>query len=289
MAKWNPQGTKFAVGGVEGLVAVGHYDAENDWWVCKHLKNGIEGSPILAIDWHPDGNVLAVGTLAGKVHLLTTYLGQDVDAKVSGRPSWADPQSLLTFNSEVMSINVGSWIHALAFSPSGNALSWANHDAVITILYPSTGSQSSLRPINKDGLSLPFKALLFVSESVLMAVGYEPSPLILSGSEKEGSWQVKIALTNDQLVSATKLGQVGSAMASKRSLFETASNQGRTAEDMQARKNSEAEAALGHLGTVRAVDNFGDGKVATMGLDGRLVFWSIGKLATQYGLEGVRI
>jgi actin related protein 2/3 complex subunit 1A/1B len=241
------------------------------------------------MDWHPDGNVLAVGTLAGKVHLLTTFLGADVEMKAGNRPEWADQQALATFNSEVMSINVGSWVHALAFSPSGNALAWANHEAVITILYPATGTQSSLRPINKDGLSLPFKSLLFLSETVLMAVGYEPSPVILSGNEREGSWQVKAALTNDQLVSASKLSPTGGAMASKRSIFETASNQGRSAEDMQAKRHTDAESSLGHLNTVRAIDRYTDGKVATMGLDGRLIFWSVAKVAAQYGLEGIRI
>lgn len=276
------------MGGVEGLAAVGHYDAENDWWVCKHLKQGIEGAPILSMDWHPDGNVIALGTLSGKVHLLTTFLGADIEKKAGKGPEWADQQTLATFNSEVMSINVGSWIHALAFSPSGNALAWANHEAVITILYPATGTQSSLRPINKDGVSLPFKALLFLSETVLMAVGYEPSPVILSGNEKEGSWKVKAALTNDQLISASKL-PTGGAMASKRSIFETASNQGRSAEDMQAKRHIDTNSPLGHLNTVRAIDRFTDGKVATMGLDGRLIFWSVGKVAAQYGLEGIRI
>lgn len=270
------------MGGVEGLVAVGHYEADNDWWVCKHLKKGIEG-PVLSIAWHQSGILLAAGTLAGQVNLLSAFV-EGVDDKAALRSiTWAEPQASAAFNSEIMSIQVGSWIHAVSFSKSGEALAWANQDAVITVFYPGSNVQWSLCPTSKNGLPLPFKKLIFLSENVLMAAGHGAVPMILSGSERQ-EWKVRMVLESEQISSKrTASGTQGR----KKSIFEEAALQGRSTAEMS--RNLEAEDAPAHMSTITGLDAFEGNrqvsKVVSTGLDGRLVIWSIGKLAAQYELE----
>lgn len=70
---WNYNGTKFAAGSSDGTLAVGHYEAENDWWVCKHIKSGLENT-ISSLSWHPDQIHLAIGCIDGHVLIVSGYI-----------------------------------------------------------------------------------------------------------------------------------------------------------------------------------------------------------------------
>ena len=49
---WNNNGRKFAAGSSNGSIIVGNYEAENDWWLCKHLKVNTANT-ITSISRHP--------------------------------------------------------------------------------------------------------------------------------------------------------------------------------------------------------------------------------------------
>ena len=70
---WNNEGTKFAAGCSDGTVVVGHYEAENDWWLCKHLKVDTKHT-ITTINWHPSGIDLVVGSIDGTVITVSGYI-----------------------------------------------------------------------------------------------------------------------------------------------------------------------------------------------------------------------
>ena len=36
--RWSPKENKFAVGSGDRLISICYFEAENDWWVSKHIK-----------------------------------------------------------------------------------------------------------------------------------------------------------------------------------------------------------------------------------------------------------
>lgn len=157
--RWSPDGRKFAVGGAEGIISIGYYEAENDWWICKHLKSSLDGSPILAVAWHPSGKLLAASSLAGNVQILGTCLKQ-VDGKSPSNvqdPTWVSDPTLLKDNFDKLlgSLVYGCWIHSLGFAPSGNTLAMAAHDGHVYIMDFALQEQLICYPYRIRGSSPP--------------------------------------------------------------------------------------------------------------------------------------
>lgn len=44
VCRWSPDGSKFAVGSSDRIIAVCYYEEENDWWVSKHLKKPLKST-----------------------------------------------------------------------------------------------------------------------------------------------------------------------------------------------------------------------------------------------------
>ena len=59
--KWSPDGRKFAVASGAKCVPVCHYEASNDWWISKMIKN--HKSTVLCLDWCPNSKVCIVWAL----------------------------------------------------------------------------------------------------------------------------------------------------------------------------------------------------------------------------------
>ena len=47
--RWSPKENKFAVGSGDRLISICYFEAENDWWVSKHIKasSGVVSSLLL--------------------------------------------------------------------------------------------------------------------------------------------------------------------------------------------------------------------------------------------------
>ena len=39
--RWSPKENKFAVGSGDRLISICYFEAENDWWVSKHIKASV--------------------------------------------------------------------------------------------------------------------------------------------------------------------------------------------------------------------------------------------------------
>lgn len=294
-AQWTPDGTKFAVGGVEGQVAVGHYDDDVGLWACRALKKVIDG-PVLSLAWHPAGTVLAVGTLAGSLHVLSAFLTA-ADMRRTGEVAWLDAPAAGTFDVECFTVEVHSWVRDIAFSKSGGALAWTTQAAVTSVFYPASGFQSSVTHAAPGQAKLPMNRLLFLSEGVLMAAGHGAAPLLLSGGDRK-EWRLQAELAGDALAppaaqpAGSGVGNQDTARAFGGAFakFQMVDQQGKTADEAATRISS-SKRARGHLSAVTAVSPLDaaqqTGRVATMGLDGRMVVWSVGSLAAQCELEGL--
>ena len=82
--KWSPEENKFAVGSGARLISVCYFEADNDWWVAKHIKKPIK-STITAIDWHPNNCLLAAGSTGFKVRVYSGYV-KDIEEKPTATP-----------------------------------------------------------------------------------------------------------------------------------------------------------------------------------------------------------
>lgn len=124
---WNAADDKFVVGSV-GVVAVCWFDEENNWWVSKHVK--VKGT-VLSIEWHAAGILFACGSTDGKTvrqskciikhQKVISGFVKGIDKK-AGDAVWGDKLPIGTICGD---FNAEAWVHAVAFSPSGNAIAWA--------------------------------------------------------------------------------------------------------------------------------------------------------------------
>lgn len=74
------------------------------------------------------------------------------------------------------------WVHDVAFSPSGNLLGYVAHDSTVAII--NTANSDTANVLHQG---LPFKSMLFLSENVLVAVGYDYSPYAFG--KKSDQWE----------------------------------------------------------------------------------------------------
>lgn len=182
--RWSPSETKFAVGSGDRLIAVCYFEEENDWWVSKHLKKPIR-STITTVAWHPNSVLLAAGSTDAHARVFSSFI-KGVDA----RPDpgvWGERLPFNTVCGEYMNNSAG-WVHAVAFSPSGDALAYAAHDSSITVVYPSGPDQPPKAVISINTQLLPFMSLIWNGEAEIIAAGYDCEAFRFKGGVQ--GWQL---------------------------------------------------------------------------------------------------
>ena len=168
--KWSPEENKFAVGSGARLISVCYFEADNDWWVAKHIKKPIK-STITAIDWHPNNCLLAAGSTGFKVRVYSGYV-KDIEEKPTATP-WGSKmpfqvssmRNFILFHetikrpiaNHIKDINIvffmiqnlmaefsnslhgGGWVHSVSFSADGNRLAWVGHDSSVSVADATRG------------------------------------------------------------------------------------------------------------------------------------------------------
>ncbi|KAA8902038.1 hypothetical protein TRICI_005958 [Trichomonascus ciferrii] len=177
--RWSPDGTKFAVGSGARVIAVCYFEQENDWWVSKHIKKPLR-STILSVAWHPNSVLLAAGSTDGHARVFSGYI-KNVDQKPAPT-AWGERLPFQTLCGDFTNES-GGWVHDVAFSPSGDALAFTTHDSSVIVAYPSAPEQPPRAVIEVTTSFLPFRSLVWLSESELAAAGHDCHPVIFEGSE----------------------------------------------------------------------------------------------------------
>ena len=73
-----------------------------------------------------------------------------------------------------------SWVHSVAWCPSGRTLAYAGHDSTIHIVsFPRPGVAPIESIISLQGL--PANVLSFVSDKAIIAGGHDFNPFIITG------------------------------------------------------------------------------------------------------------
>lgn len=262
--QWSPNEDKFAVGSGARLIAVCYFDEDNDWWVSKHIKKPIR-STVLGINWHPDNILLAAGSSDMKSRVFSAFI-KGVDKK-AGNPVWGDKLPLGTVCGEFGS-NYAGWVHATAFSPSGNTVAWVSHDSTLGVASPAQNYIASIKtPI------LPLTCLLFLSETQIVAAGYDCVPYLFE--QRPEGWQL-----------VRKLDQGNK----KESVDGSAKNMFRQMDSRAQFSNEDTELPSIHQNTITCIRPWTQSggavtKFSTTGLDGKLVIWDVLSL----GISQMRI
>jgi len=276
--RWSPNEDKFAVASGARAIAVCSFDPENNWWVARQLKKPIR-STVLCVDWHPNNVLLAAGSADMKACVLSAYI-KDVD-KRPAPTVWGEKLPFNTVCGEYAS-PAGGWVHAVSFSPSGDALAFVSHDSSISIVYPGGPA------VQRIAIStLPYVTLTWTSEDSIIAAGHDCQPVVYSGSES--GWALVGSLddtTSGGGKTAARAGGVGRLNSSAFNTFRNADSRGHAG---GGDVSGGTELHTVHQNTITSVRPFEwaqDGtvrRVSTSGVDGKLVIWN----AAAVGVAGV--
>lgn len=250
--KWSPEENKFAVASGAKLVSICHFEEENDWWVSKHIKK--HRSTVTSVAWHPNNITIATGSTDFRCRIFSAFI-KGVD-KAGVKSGILSGKAINTFGDLLVEFDqVQGWVHAVAWSPSGNQLAFTGHDSRVVIA--DVVSDPPTPTVVKSN-TLPFTSLIFVSETGLVAAGHDCNPQVIN--KAAGGWKVGAKLD----VSGQ---QAGAAASSAKDKFQTLEKTGQ--ESKASTLNTK------HQNTIKTLTAYGPGQIATSGIDGSLIIWNI--------------
>ncbi|KAL8295426.1 hypothetical protein RB597_008695 [Gaeumannomyces tritici] len=258
--RWSPSETKFAVGSGDRVIAICYFEEENDWWVSKHLKKPIR-STITTVAWHPNSVLLAAGSTDAHARVFSSFI-KGVDTKPE--PStWGERLPFNTVCGEYLNNSAG-WVHAVAFSPSGDALAFAAHDSSITVVYPGGPDQPPRALISITTQLLPFMGLIWNGEAEIIAAGYDCEAFRFQGGEQ--GWQLSGTLEAKSRPAGLSEGREESAL----NMFRQMDLRGKAKDDTQLKTVHQNT-----ISTIRPYQESASGlaKFSSSGVDGRVVIW----------------
>jgi actin related protein 2/3 complex subunit 1A/1B len=217
--KWSPDENKFAVGCGAKCVSVCYFEEDNDWWVSKHIKK--HKSTVMKVDWHPSGALIATAAADFKLRIFAAYI-KGVDKGAPNTPFG----SKLPFGEPLCEIDVGGWVQAVKWSPSGNGLAFVAHDSTFHYVDVSSGQAQCTKVCTND---LPYLDLVFLNESTAVTVGHDCTPVLF---HNQGGWKYGkkldtggsapgVAATQQNSARAIFVGKVDRAESSTETKLET--------------------------------------------------------------------
>lgn len=185
-ARWsqNEEGNKIYIGSAACNVAVGTFNKDNAWWYGKVIE--CHKSTVTTLSPHPtNSTVLATGSTDGTVALVSTF-SRSADGK------GAEAEKFGTELSRVV-LPGAPWVHSIAFSPSGDQIAVCSHDSRLHILSSTTGEAAAGKGFAVTATVtmayLPMKTVRWVSETALVAAGFDFFPILVQS--EGGKWKVK--------------------------------------------------------------------------------------------------
>ena len=250
--KWSPNGKKFAVGSSSKKVPVCHYEEEQDWWIAEMVKK--HKSSILALDWHPNSQLIATGACDFRCRIFCAY-NDKVDDEQNNGPFDGKLEEDPEFGDLICEFSSKGWIESVSWSESGNHLAFASHDATLTVV-DFSGEEVTQQVIKMD--KLPLRDIKFVGDDKILGVGYNFVPYLFESDGEEFTMtgsidkqkkkkEVKKASAHSFWQNKTKLGTA----------------------------KAEAKLKSKHDNTITCLCEKKKGVYTTTGLDGRVFEWTV--------------
>ncbi|KAI8913291.1 WD40-repeat-containing domain protein [Gorgonomyces haynaldii] len=250
--RWSPQENKFAVASGSRLISVCYFEEEHNWWVSKHIKKPIT-STVLSVDWHPENILLAAGSSDMKARVFSAWI-KGVDAKAS-HPVWGER---LPFGTVCGEFPAGGWVHAVSFSPSGNAVAYVSHDSSVTI---ANGPNEPLKVIKTN--LLPFVSLFFANENTIVAAGHDCVPYVVVNQGSQ--WSL-----GQKLDTGKKAQQSGNSARAMFQQMDSRNQQTQNDVELNSVHQNTITCARPYKTVGSTVTHF-----STSGVDGQLVIWDL--------------
>ncbi|KAK2972028.1 hypothetical protein RJ640_005048, partial [Escallonia rubra] len=146
----------------------------------------------LCVQWSPGGNKFAVGSGAKTVCILLATTSTDGKCRVFStfikgvdiRNSGTGPSSDAKFGEQIIQLDLSlSWAFGVKWSPSGNTLAYVGHNSMIYFVDEVGPSPSAQSVAFRD---LPLRDVLFVSERLVIGVGFDCTPMVFAADD--GLW-----------------------------------------------------------------------------------------------------
>ena len=217
--------------------------------------------------------LLAAGSTDGHARVLSSFV-KGVDERPEASV-WGERLPFGTVCGEYLNGTAG-WVHSVAFSPSGDALAFAGHDASVTVVYPSGPDAPPKSVVSVSLTGLPCRSLIWKAESELLAAGYDCEIFRLKG---DGSgWKVTGTLEGG---AGKKAGALSSAAVGDEEAGESALNMFKQMDlkgTTKARDDTQLRTVHQNtINTLRAYERGGGvvTRVSSSGVDGRVVIWNV--------------
>eukprot|EP01066_Platyproteum_vivax_P006625 Platyproteum_vivax@DN2380_c0_g1_i1.p1 len=215
---WSADGSMLAIGTATGQTVVCW--KKDDEWVSKTLARAHTGC-ILSVSWHPSGLALCSASVDGwcclcavphptgrRLSDLPDYakLGKDQDNGLSTGKGDGDAGPFGDGGEETENRHVflrvslqksdkgrKVWLTDGVFSPTGKILACAGSNSCL--LFQKLTDHCSCQEVRWRGL--PFLQLLFLSESALVAVGHDCTPVVFSLSALDAKWRMAYVMDSN--------------------------------------------------------------------------------------------
>ncbi|ORC92685.1 putative ARP2/3 complex subunit [Trypanosoma theileri] len=264
---WSYSGGKIYVGSAAANIAVGRFDPNDEWWICRLLEG--HTSTVTALAPHPsDDTILASGGTDGKLLLVSTFVKK------------LDTQKSSSFGHVYMEKQFGAWVHAMAWTPSGQRIAVATHDSRVHIIDLSSFSgsveentcSSTLYTVNLS--ILPLKALTFVVDDHLVGGGFDYYPVLFTPVDNGVGWRMTGKWTMDR----KKGVKTAQQLARERFQNEARIGQIELLDEEQTRHKNTINSVISLLtgnSAIAAAPGIDDPVFATGSLDGRVEVWTM--------------
>ncbi|KAL5732217.1 Actin-related protein 2/3 complex subunit 1A [Ranunculus cassubicifolius] len=259
--QWSPKENKFAVGSGAKTVCICYYEQENNWWVSKLIRKR-HNSSVTSVAWHPNNILLATTSTDGKCRIFSTFI-KGVDTRDTGTNSSAD----LKFGEQIVQLDLSSsWAFGVKWSPNGNTLAYVGHNSMIYFVDDVGPSPYAQSVAFKD---LPLRDVLFVSERVVIGVGFDCKPMVFTADES-GIWNFVRFL--DQKKVASSSATYGSQFSEAFGKFYGQSKQSNDGIEPSKSRGGVHENCINSIVPLKTADGTVK-RFSTSGLDGKVVVW----------------
>ncbi|CAI7818812.1 unnamed protein product [Closterium sp. NIES-54] len=280
---WSPQENKFAVGSGSKTVSVCYYDDENSWWVSKVIRKK-HASSVTSVAWHPNNLLLATTCTDNKCRIFSATI-KGVDSKSAESSSSGGFSG--KFGEQLLQLDLAfGWTFGARWSPSGANLAFVGHDSTIHFIN-DVGPSLTLHSISLR--YLPLRDVLFLSDRLLVAAGFDYNPILFS-ADANGTWTFVRVLDGSEEPTSTATGAAlsakdtfGRSMERGNSLRSSLNDAAPNAPSIPDSELSKGPSTV-HQDCITCIRPLGSAddsiiqQFSTSGLDGKVVVWDVSGL-----------
>ncbi|KAG8072922.1 hypothetical protein GUJ93_ZPchr0006g44222 [Zizania palustris] len=263
--QWSPKENKFAVGSGAKSVCICYYEQDNNWWISKVVRKK-HGSSVTSVAWHPNNIFLATTSTDGKCRVFSTFI-KGVDT----RGSQASTSTDWKFGEQIAQLDLSSmWAFGVRWSPSGKTLAYAGHNSMVYFIDDVETSPASQNLALRD---LPLRDILFLSERMVIGVGFDCNPMIFSADET-GLWSFIRYLDERKVTTSTsRASQLSEALGK----LYGQSKQATSSDSVEPSKprGGAHENCITCIVPLRKGNDTVVKRFSTSGLDGKIVVWDL--------------